>query len=78
MIKVCRPDRSINAVCNFTIGVLKVNNLSGTNLNLKTLVDEKLKPEIPALFIVSVGFDPSKELQEYASSTVGKENFQEL
>jgi dynein heavy chain 2 len=27
---------------------------------------------------VSVGFDPSKELQEYASSTVGKDNFQEL
>jgi hypothetical protein len=33
---------------------------------------------VPALFIVSVGFDPSKEIQEYANSTIGKDKFKEL
>lgn len=54
---------------------LKLTNVGGLNVNLKTLIDEKMKPEVPALFIVSVGFDPSKELQEYANSTIGKDNF---
>lgn len=39
MIKVCRPDRLINSLTNFTSKVLKINNLSGANINLKHLVD---------------------------------------
>ncbi len=57
------------------MGYLKLNGVGGLNVSLKTLVDEKMKPEVPALFIVSVGFDPSKELQEYATSTIGKDHF---
>ena len=37
-----------------------------------------MKSKIPCLFIVSVGFDPSKEIQEHALKTVGKDKFQEL
>ena len=35
-------------------------------------------PQTPALFVVSAGSDPSKELEEYAAKEIGRENFQEL
>ena len=31
-----------------------------------------MKSTVPCLFIVSIGFDPSKEIQEYATKMVGK------
>lgn len=37
-----------------------------------------MKSTVPCIFIVSIGFDPSKEIQEYANKIVGKEKFQEL
>jgi dynein heavy chain 2 len=45
---------------------------------MKTLVEEKMRSIVPCIFIVSIGFDPSKEIQEYATKTVGKERFEEL
>ena len=41
---------------------LGVTSLAGNNQGLKVLT-ETLKPETPLLFIVSPGYDPSKELE---------------
>lgn len=42
---------------------------------MENLVSKKMSNKIPCLFIVSVGFDPSKEIQEHATKTVGKNKF---
>lgn len=47
-------------------------------LNFKTLTSSIIDSHLPALFIVSAGFDPSKELQEHADQVIGRENFKEL
>ena len=57
---------------------LQVHNLSGMDLSMTVLTEQKMKSKVPCLFIVSVGFDPSKEIQEHALKTVGKDKFQEL
>ena len=42
---------------------------------METISTKKMINKIPCLFIVSVGFDPSKEIQEHAAKTVGKIKF---
>jgi dynein heavy chain 2 len=67
-----------HTLTSFVLSLLKLPNLSGLDANMKTIVQEKMKNTVPCLFIVSIGFDPSKEIQEYATKTVGKERFEEL
>ncbi len=55
--------------------ILQLDSLAGLPFNLKKLTSETLSSQMPALFIVSAGFDPSKELQEHAAQTVGKDNY---
>ncbi len=43
---------------------------------MQTLSSKKMSNKTPCLFIVSVGFDPSKQIQEHAIKTVGKDRFQ--
>jgi|688.fasta_scaffold578120_1 hypothetical protein len=54
---------------------LNIDNLSGMEINMETISTKKMTNKIPCLFIVSVGFDPSKEIQEHAAKTVGKNKF---
>jgi dynein heavy chain 2 len=37
-----------------------------------------MNKDTPALFIVSTGFDPSKELEEFCEAEVGRENYLQL
>lgn len=62
----------------FVKAILQLDNLAGMSLNFKTLTSSILSNQLPALFIVSAGFDPSKELQEHADQAIGRENFKEL
>lgn len=39
---------------------LGIQNLTGMDINMKLIADKKMTNKIPCLFIVSVGFDPSK------------------
>lgn len=75
MTNVCRSDRLTHTLTSFVLSLLKLPNLSGLDANMKTIVNEKMKNTVPCLFIVSIGFDPSKEIQEYATKIVGKERF---
>ena len=75
MTNVCRSDRLTHTLTSFVLSLLKLANLSGLDANMKTIVNEKMKNTVPCLFIVSIGFDPSKEIQEYATKVVGKERF---
>ena len=76
MTNVCRSDRLTHNLTSFVLSLLKLPNLSGLDANMKTIVNEKMKNTVPCLFIVSIGFDPSKEIQEYATKIVGKERFE--
>ena len=76
MTNVCRSDRLTHTLTSFVLSLLKLPNLSGLDANMKTIVNEKMKNTVPCLFIVSIGFDPSKEIQEYATKIVGKERFE--
>ena len=55
---------------------LQIQNLSGLDISMQLLTEKKMTNKIPCLFIVSVGFDPSKEIQEHALKKVGKDKFQ--
>ena len=55
-----------------------MESLAGLPLNFPALTSEIINANLPALFIVSAGFDPSKELQEHADKTIGRDNFKEL
>ena len=60
LINACRPDRLTNSLSNFVQKTLELTNLSGIEINMKNFTDHKMSSKTPLLFIVSVGFDPSK------------------
>ena len=72
----CRPDRLPNTLTGFVQDTLGLDSLSGWEVSMRGLVEDKMKNTVPSLFIVSIGFDPSKEIQEYAVKTVGRERFE--
>lgn len=54
-----------------------MNSLAGVTYSFKSIHAESTE-EIPILFIVSPGYDPSKELEEFCNAQVGKENYKQL
>jgi dynein heavy chain 2 len=54
-----------------------LNSLAGVTYSFKSIHAESTE-EIPILFIVSAGYDPSKELEEFCNAQVGKENYKQL
>lgn len=78
VVQALRPDRLVAALSNFTKNALQLESLAGLPLNFPALTSEIINANLPALFIVSAGFDPSKELQEHADKTIGRDNFKEL
>jgi len=50
----------MNSLTIFALKQLSLQSFSGLNVNMKVLAEEKMSSTVPALFIVSVGFDPSK------------------
>lgn len=76
--QVFRPDRVESALVNFVCSALEVSSVSASGLSLKALLREEATPETPILFVTSTGSDPSKELEEFAETEVGRDNFQQL
>jgi dynein heavy chain 2 len=56
---------------------MRIETVSPPPLSLHSLYEESTS-QIPILLISSPGADPSKELQEYASKTIGSGNYDEL
>ena len=49
----------------------------GSN-SLKELYKKHSSSTIPILFVISPGSDPSKELEELAEKTIGRDNFYQI
>ncbi|XP_062407923.1 dynein cytoplasmic 2 heavy chain 1 [Sardina pilchardus] len=77
VVQALRPDRLQSAMAAFASQALGMRELSPPPLNLKRLYAETLEIE-PVLIIISPGADPSQELLELASETVGRENYHEV
>lgn len=77
LVQAIRPDRLQSAMAAFTSQALGMRELSPPPLNLRRLHSETLEVE-PVLLIISPGADPSQELLELASETVGRDNYHEM
>lgn len=58
---------------NFAIEALGIGSIVGQSLSVKALTE--IDGKTPILFIVSIGYDPTKELEEWAEKDIGRENF---
>jgi dynein heavy chain 2 len=74
-----RPDRLQSVILQFCNDLLHVDSISPPTqyLSLPTLYSESTHTT-PILLISSPGADPSKELQEFATKTVGINQYEEL
>nr|DBA32514.1 TPA: hypothetical protein GDO54_000298 [Pyxicephalus adspersus] len=77
VVQAIRPDRLQSTMALFACKTLGLKELSPAPLNLKRLSKDTLAIE-PILIIISPGADPSQELQELASSEVGRECYREV
>ncbi|KAK6296187.1 hypothetical protein J4Q44_G00339000 [Coregonus suidteri] len=77
LVQAIRPDRLQSAMAAFTSQALGMRELSPPPLNLRRLYSETLEIE-PVLITISPGADPSQELLELASETVGRDNYHEV
>jgi dynein heavy chain 2 len=78
IILVFRPEKLQIALINFVCEIISISNVSGNNVTIKNVAEKETANDIPALFIVSTGYDPSKELEEYCEGQVGRENYIQL
>ena len=77
VLQAFRPDRLYTAILSFCNDLLRTESISPPPLSLSTLYGESSNV-IPILIISSPGADISKELQEFASKTVGAGCYEEL
>ena len=77
IVQAFRPDRLQSAILQFCTDMLRIESVSPPPLSLQVLYEET-SPAVPLLLISSPGADASKELQEYATKTVGAANYEEL
>jgi dynein heavy chain 2 len=77
IVQALRPDRLQSAILNFCCDILRVDSVSPPPLSLSHLLSES-NPNNPILLISSAGADASKELEEFASKTVGASQYEEL
>ena len=78
VIQALRPDRLQSAMVQFVCEVLDVSTLAPPPVALQRFYEEETKAETPILLIATTGADPSKDLQELASKTVGRERYCEV
>ena len=74
VVQIFKPEKLQSSLNALIMEGLGLSSLAGNNQGIKSLCEE-LHPESPLLFIVSPGFDPSKELEEVALQKVGKANY---
>ncbi|XP_077466766.1 cytoplasmic dynein 2 heavy chain 1 isoform X1 [Stigmatopora argus] len=77
LVQAVRPDRLQSAMTAFAFQALGLKQLSPPPLNLRRLYAETLEWE-PVLIITSPGADPSQELADLATDTVGREHYHEI
>lgn len=75
MVSIFRPERLQSALNQFVCEALGLPSTAGTPPSFKTIYTSETTPMTPTLFVVSAGSDPSKELEEFAATEIGRENF---
>lgn len=70
-----REDRLESSLIKFVSNVLGSVDILAPTLDLEEIYHIESAPNIPILFVISPGSDPSAQLEEFASRSVGRENF---
>lgn len=78
LVKVLRPDRLETAMHNFVAEAIGEHDTAPPPLSLLELYNTETSASEPVLFIVSPGSDPTKELEEFAETVVGREKFHQM
>jgi len=78
VVQTLRPDRLHSAIQQFASEVLRIASLAPSSSSFAHLYEQDSGATTPILLIATAGADPTKELEEYAAKTVGKDRFQQL
>jgi dynein heavy chain 2 len=78
LVKVLRPDRLESAMHLFVSEALGESDIAPPPLSLSEIYKSESSCSEPVLFIVSPGSDPTKELEEFAESLIGRDKFHEM
>uniref|UniRef100_A0A0L8FKZ3 Dynein heavy chain region D6 P-loop domain-containing protein n=1 Tax=Octopus bimaculoides TaxID=37653 RepID=A0A0L8FKZ3_OCTBM len=78
VIHAVRPDRLQTAMTQFACWVLGLKDLAPPTFNLKKLFTDETVATEPILIIISPGADPSHDLQELASQTIGSDRYYQV
>ncbi|KAL4105900.1 hypothetical protein PRIC1_003955 [Phytophthora ramorum] len=78
VVQALRPDRLQSAIIQFICGVMQLKSLTPPSLDFKVIGTEEATNTTPVLLLTTAGADPSKELEEVATSVVGKGHYFEV
>jgi len=78
VVQTLRPDRLVSAMQLFVAEVLDVSSITPPPSSLQKLAEEEASSTRPVLMITTTGADPSKDLEEFATRTVGRAAYSEL
>ena len=70
--------RNVTGALYVCVICLGLKELSPPNLNLLHILQNETQASEPILFILSLGADPSQELQDLAKSTFGAEKYHQV
>lgn len=78
VVQALRPDRLQSAIVQFICGVMQLKSLAPPPLDFKDVAMDEASHATPVLLLTTAGADPSKELEEVATSVVGKSHYFEV
>ena len=77
VVQVLRPDRLLSAMQAFVCEAMHVNSVAPPAASLQHLLEES-GPHTPVLMVTTTGADPSRDLQEFAYTKVGRDKYFEV
>ena len=78
LVKVFREDRLPNSLEELACQTLGLTSLNEGSISVASIYSTEPATDTPVLFITSVGSDPSKEIEEFAYTNVGKDKFVQI
>jgi dynein heavy chain 2 len=78
LVKVFREDRLPQALEDMVCQAIGLTSLNETVFSIQSIYATEQSKDTPILFVTSVGSDPSKEIEDFAFATVGKEKFTQI
>jgi dynein heavy chain 2, cytosolic len=77
-VSALRPDRLLSAMDIWACESLGISSVNSSSLSLDVISKRESSPTCPIMFIVTPGSDPSGEIEEFASRSVGSSRFKQL